>query len=51
MTTCFEREFGKRPIPSRIQAMRQLVEIAVAASAGAPASVPAQPEQSPAPPR
>jgi hypothetical protein len=51
MTTCFEREFGKRPIPSLIQAMRQLVEIAVAASAGAPASVPAQPEQSPAPPR
>jgi hypothetical protein len=34
-----------------IQAMRQLVEIAVAASAGRPASVPAQPEQTPAPPR
>jgi hypothetical protein len=64
MATCFEREFGKdttaiidnwrsvrRPIPSGIQAMRQLVEIAVAASAGRPASMPAQPEQTPAPPR
>jgi hypothetical protein len=33
------------------QAMRQLVEIAAAASAGQTASVPAQLEQSPAPPR